>query len=212
MDGKLELWFSKHSHCLHSAWIKPVVQNVLGVKGNLISSDLGMLQAEMLRKTFRCLRNTIFCNYFQSTKKATAKIALLISKSPPPRFQKTARGSFRRSTKETQKAEDERRVAKALGSHRGHPALPQHPALGTQPAPSTQRAGRLRTQPQAGPSLPQRRRPASCYQASAQPIPGPGEHKMAFELPTSNFLLFLEYTQCNAVCLSAMRHKGTAIL
>lgn len=141
------------------------------------------------------------------------------SKNSSARFQvtpsslpKTARGSFRRSTKETQKAEDERRVAKALGSHRGHPALPQHPALGTQPAPSTQRAGRLRTQPQAGPSLPQRRRPASCYQASAQPIPGPGEHKMAFELPTSNFLLFLEYTQCNAVCLSAMRHKGTAIL
>lgn len=40
----------------------------------------------------------------------------------------------------------------------------------------------------------------------------PSQHKMAFELPTSNFLLFLEYTQCNAVCLSAMRHKGTAIL
>lgn len=55
-----------------------------------------------------------------------------------------------------------------------------------------------------------RRRPPVTKRA--QPIAVPSEHKMAFELPTSNFLLFLEYTQCNAVCLSAMRHKGTAIL
>lgn len=56
-----------------------------------------------------------------------------------------------------------------------------------------------------------RRRWPCCYQARAQPISTPRRHRPAFELGTATSCC-LASTQCNAVCLSALRHKGTAIL
>lgn len=52
-----------------------------------------------------------------------------------------------------------------------------------------------------------------CYQACAQPISSRRRRRRrpAFELGTATSCC-LASTQCNAVCLSALRHKGTAIL
>lgn len=50
-----------------------------------------------------------------------------------------------------------------------------------------------------------------CYQACAQPISSRRRRRPAFELGTATSCC-LASTQCNAVCLSALRHKGTAIL
>lgn len=50
-----------------------------------------------------------------------------------------------------------------------------------------------------------------CYQARAQPISSRRRRRPAFELGTATSCC-LASTQCNAVCLSALRHKGTAIL
>lgn len=50
-----------------------------------------------------------------------------------------------------------------------------------------------------------------CYQACAQPISSRRRRRPAFELRTATSCC-LASTQCNAVCLSALRHKGTAIL
>lgn len=56
-----------------------------------------------------------------------------------------------------------------------------------------------------------RRRWPYCYQASSQPISSCRQRRPAFELRTVTSCC-LASTQCNAVCLSALRHKGTAIL
>lgn len=50
-----------------------------------------------------------------------------------------------------------------------------------------------------------------CHQARAQPISCLRRRRPAFELRTATSCC-LASTQCNAVCLSALRHKGTAIL
>lgn len=50
-----------------------------------------------------------------------------------------------------------------------------------------------------------------CYQARAQPISTRRRRRPAFELGSATSCC-LASTQCNAVCLSALRHKGTAIL
>lgn len=59
---------------------------------------------------------------------------------------------------------------------------------------------------EAGPTL-----LTCCYQARAQPISSRRRRRPAFELGTATSCC-LASTQCNAVCLSALRHKGTAIL
>lgn len=62
----------------------------------------------------------------------------------------------------------------------------------------------------AGPA-PRRRRWPGCCQARRQPISTRRQRRPAFELGTATSCC-LASTQCNAVCLSALRHKGTAIL
>lgn len=62
----------------------------------------------------------------------------------------------------------------------------------------------------AGPA-PRRRCWPCCCQARRQPISTRRQRRPAFELGTATSCC-LASTQCNAVCLSALRHKGTAIL
>lgn len=107
------------------------------------------------------------------------------------------------------------------------PFLPRAPkAAGS---PDEEAAPRLRTQPYVTAFAPPRsegtrltsrggacRRPpllTRCYQACAQPISSMRRRRRrpAFELGTATSCC-LASTQCNAVCLSALRHKGTAIL
>lgn len=128
---------------------------------------------------------------------------------------------------------------KRNGSGRGRP--PESPGRSSAPFPflppapqsrcslDQEEAPRLRTQPNVTAFAPPRsegtrltsrggacRRPpllTRCYQACAQPISSRRRRRRrpAFELGTATSCC-LASTQCNAVCLSALRHKGTAIL
>lgn len=211
MDRERELWLSEHGYCF--------VQDVLGVKGALILCDLRMLKSWNTTKDTRLFQEYYILQLLPNDKKSHTK-------NSPARFQVTPSSLPKNSLRSVlykHKANPEPRRTRGGEGRRRVPTERTQRSHSTQSSHSTQRGARCplpapsaqagcARSPRQGPASPQRRRPAGCYQASAQPIPGPGEHKMAFELPTSNFLLFLEYTQCNAVCLSAMRHKGTAIL
>lgn len=137
-------------------------------------------------------------------------------------LRKTLQGAVWTTTGQAWGLQDQNRSGKKPPTGKSRPKFPSSAPPPPLPGPGQEAVDR-RTRPRVtafsrparltseGGDSPAARRWPCCCQARRQPISTRRQRRPAFELGTATSCC-LASTQCNAVCLSALRHKGTAIL